>query len=62
MPDDFYPEVTKELRALGYERRHGSKHETWINPKGHVMIVPRKIKSRHTANGIPEDSGSTRRL
>jgi hypothetical protein len=62
LPDDFYVEVTRELRLLGYERRHGSKHEKWVSANGHVMIVPRKIKSRHTANGILKDCGSKRRL
>ncbi len=62
MASDFYVEVTRELRVLGYERRHGSKHEKWVHPNGHTMIVPRKIKSRHTANGILRDCGSKKRL
>lgn len=62
MPSDFYADVTRELRLLGYERRHGSKHEKWEHPGGHIMIVPRKIRSRHTANGILKDCGSKKRL
>jgi len=60
--DDFYVIVTRELRLIGYQRGHGSKHEKWVHPEGHVMIVPRKIKSRHTANGILKDCGSRKRL
>ena len=62
MPHDFYVEVTRELRLLGYERRGGSKHEKWEHPRGHVMIVPRRIKSKHTAQGILKDCGSAKRL
>ena len=62
MPHDFYADVTRELRLLGYERKVGAKHEKWANHQGHVMIVPRKIRSRHTANGILKDCGSKKRL
>jgi predicted RNA binding protein YcfA (HicA-like mRNA interferase family) len=60
VPKGFYVEVTRELRLLGYERIHGAKHEKWAHPNGHVMIVPRKILSRHTANGILKDCGSSK--
>jgi predicted RNA binding protein YcfA (HicA-like mRNA interferase family) len=54
--------VTKELRRLGYQRTQGAKHEKWQHPGGHVMIVPRNILSRHTANGILKDCASPKRL
>ena len=62
MPKGYYVEVTRELRLLGYEPAHGSKHEKWVSQKGHVMIVPRKILSRHTAKGILKDCGSPKRV
>ena len=62
MPHDFYPDVARELRRLGYSRTQGAKHEKWEHPNGHVTIVPRKIRSRHTANGILKDCASSKRL
>jgi predicted RNA binding protein YcfA (HicA-like mRNA interferase family) len=62
MARGFYAEVTKELRRLGYQRTQGAKHEKWQHPGGHVMIVPRNILSRHTANGILKDCASPKRL
>jgi predicted RNA binding protein YcfA (HicA-like mRNA interferase family) len=48
--------------AWGYSRTQGAKHEKWEHPNGHVTIVPRKIRSRHTANGILKDCASSKRL
>ena len=38
--------------------RHGKgDHDIWTNAVGKRLIVPFKIKSRHTANGILKDAG-----
>jgi predicted RNA binding protein YcfA (HicA-like mRNA interferase family) len=60
----FYSEVCKQLRALGFEFASNAKgsHEKWVDEDGRTLIVPRNMKSRHTANGILKDAGSTKRL
>jgi predicted RNA binding protein YcfA (HicA-like mRNA interferase family) len=65
MPDGFYKEVTAELLRLGYARVKGGKgsHEKWAGaPDDPLLIVPRNLKSRHTANGILKDAGSAMKL
>lgn len=60
MVEGYYREVSALLREAGYERIAGGKgsHEKWQNSKtGHVVIVPRNLQSRHTANGILKDIG-----
>ncbi len=38
--------------------RHGKgDHDIWITRTGKPLVVPFKIKSRHTANGILKDAG-----
>ncbi len=37
-------------------------HEKWVNADGRTLIVPRHLRSRHTANGILKDAGSPQRL
>ena len=38
--------------------RHGKgDHDVWTTAEGKRLIVPKKIKSRHTANGILKDAG-----
>jgi predicted RNA binding protein YcfA (HicA-like mRNA interferase family) len=58
--DGYYKLVVKELRRLGFEYQRNSKgsHERWINDAGRLIIVPRNLAKRHTANGILKDAGS----
>ena len=59
MPKDFYPDLSRHLRAAGWERVPGGKgsHEKWRNgTSGHVVIVPRS-KSRNTANEVLKQAG-----
>jgi len=60
----FYDEVVDELRICGFEYWKPAKgsHEKWKNDTGMVLIVPRNLKSRHTANGILKDAGSAKKL
>ena len=65
MPDTYYRIVADELGHLGFKRSPGGKgsHEKWRSEaSGRRLIVPRKLKSRHTANGILEDAGSDKRV
>ena len=65
MAKGFYKIVTDELMRLGFERVKGGKgsHEKWRSMFAReVLIVPRNLKSRHTANGILKDAGSGKRL
>ncbi len=65
MPKGFYHAVTIELKALGYEYLSNAKgsHEKWIlRETGTIMVVPRNLMSRHTANSILKDSGATKKL
>lgn len=59
MADGFYKDVTRALKDAGFKRISGGKgsHEKWEGPDGLRTLVPRKMKSRHTANGILEDVG-----
>jgi len=56
----YYGVVTKELRHLGfrYDKNAKGSHEKWVNDEGTVLIVPRNLLVRHTANGILKDAGS----
>jgi predicted RNA binding protein YcfA (HicA-like mRNA interferase family) len=65
MPEGYYREITSELRTLGYELSKGGKgsHEKWVKsgrPK--PVLVPFNVKSRHTANAILKDAGSTKKF
>jgi predicted RNA binding protein YcfA (HicA-like mRNA interferase family) len=65
MVDDFYRDVTSALRHAGFERIDGGKgsHEKWrSNESGRLLVVPRNLKSRHTANAILKSAGLARRL
>lgn len=62
MADGFYKAVTVELSRLGFVRKGGGKgsHEKWFGGADDLtLIVPRNLKSRHTANAILKDAGST---
>ena len=65
MPGSYYRTVADELGRLGFKRTSGGKgsHEKWRSEAtGRRLIVPRNLKSRHTANGILADAGSDKRL
>lgn len=62
MPDGFYKAVAVELSRLGFVRKSGGKgsHEKWFGGADELtLIVPRNLKSRHTANAILKDAGSS---
>ena len=64
MVDGYYFAVRKELQALGFRYLANAKgsHEKWIKDDMVTLIVPRNLKSRHTANAILKDAGSTVRF
>ena len=62
---DFYREVTALLRAQGFTRVDGGKgsHEKWFNDvTRRLVIVPRNLKSRHTANAILKSAQINRKI
>lgn len=64
MPDGYYLAVIKQLKALGFTYQGNAKgsHEKWGNATGRLLIVPRNLMSRHTANAILKDGGSSQRF
>lgn len=64
MVQGYYSAVVKELKALGFRYKSNAKgsHEKWINEDGQVVIVPRNLDARYTANGILKDAGSKTRF
>ena len=60
----LYRTVTVELRKCGFEYSENAKgsHEKWVDADGKKLIVPRSMKSKHTANGILKDAGSDVKL
>jgi len=64
MPD-FYREVTRLLRTNQFVRAPGRKgsHEKWENAVlRRKVVVPRHMKSRHTANAILKSAGINKKL
>jgi predicted RNA binding protein YcfA (HicA-like mRNA interferase family) len=62
---DLYRQVTRLLASAGYRKVTGGKgsHEKWENEVlGRKLIVPRNLKSRHTAQGILKSAGLPDRL
>lgn len=60
MTAGFYSAVRKALSEAGYKYIGNAKgsHEKWQSEEtGQIMLVPRKLKSRHTANDITKDAG-----
>jgi predicted RNA binding protein YcfA (HicA-like mRNA interferase family) len=60
MADGFYKTVSKILKGCGFSKIDGGKgsHEKWCRGSdGLTMIVPRNLKSRHTANAILKTIG-----
>ena len=70
MAADWHRDVVRELKKLGYERVPGKKHEKWrfagdsanLHGRAKIVIVPRKLEKRHTANGILKNAGSDMRV
>ncbi|MDE2812863.1 MAG: type II toxin-antitoxin system HicA family toxin [Gemmatimonadota bacterium] len=65
MADEFYRTVTREIAKFGFEYWKNAKgsHEKWKSLNtGKILLVPRNLKSRHTANAILKDAGSTKRV
>ncbi|MDO9222793.1 MAG: type II toxin-antitoxin system HicA family toxin [Caulobacter sp.] len=59
MPHDYYPELSRLLRAAGWQRIPGAKgsHEKWRHAGSTKTLVVPRTKSRHTANDILKDAG-----
>lgn len=64
MGDGFYRQVTRALSKAGYSKVPGGKgsHEKWTRKEGPMLLVPRKLLSRHTANAIMKDAGLNTRF
>jgi len=61
----LYNTVTKEISKLGFEYWKNAKgsHEKWKRMgNGKILLIPRNLKSRHTANGILKDAGSSKKV
>jgi predicted RNA binding protein YcfA (HicA-like mRNA interferase family) len=57
--NDFGKAVRLQLGEAGcaFLRRGKGDHDIWTTPAGKRLIIPVRIKSRHTANGILKDAG-----
>ena len=62
MAEDFYKAVTEELAKRGYHYLKTSRHEISVSSASKKLTVPFNLKSRHTANGILKDAGSSVRV
>jgi predicted RNA binding protein YcfA (HicA-like mRNA interferase family) len=57
---DYAPEVKRILQDNGcrFERQGRGDHEIWYSPISNRRFpIDKKIKSRHTANGILKQAG-----
>ncbi|RFC64154.1 type II toxin-antitoxin system HicA family toxin [Fulvimarina endophytica] len=60
MPEGYYAEVSRLLREAGYRYETNAKgsHEKWRDEETRrLVLVPRNLKSRHTANAILRSAG-----
>ncbi|MBB3966404.1 type II toxin-antitoxin system HicA family toxin [Rhizobium metallidurans] len=60
MAEGYYKIVCEIISALGYVYLKNAKgsHEKWQSPDTKKMLlVPRNLQSRHTANAILKDAG-----
>ncbi|MEP3438517.1 MAG: type II toxin-antitoxin system HicA family toxin [Hoeflea sp.] len=60
MVSGFYRVVCDELARAGFAYLGNAKgsHEKWQNAQtGRLVLVPRNLKSRHTANAILKSAG-----
>ncbi len=58
--EGYYKIVSEILSGLGYAYLRNAKgsHEKWYSPTANKMLlVPRNLQSRHTANAILKDAG-----
>lgn len=65
MVDGYYKSVVRILVELGFEYVTNAKgsHEKWRSSHtGKMLLVPRNLTSRHTANAILREAGSDRRV
>ncbi len=64
MVDGYYTIVIREIRSLGFRYLSNAKgsHEKWGNDAGTVLVVPRNMFSRHTADAILKDAKSVLKL
>lgn len=65
MVDGYYSTVIKELKKLGfgYSKNAKGSHEKWKHKgTGFLVLVPRNLYRRHTANGILKAAGSKKKL
>lgn len=65
MPTGFYRDFIKEILAIGfvYEGPGKGSHEKWYNSASQVrLIVPRHLFSRHMANALLKQAGSTKKF
>ena len=65
MPSHYYKRVVDAIRKRGFARIRQGKgsHEIRANAtSGARLSVPGKLKSRHTANRIPNDAGCDERV
>ena len=57
---DFYRSVIEQLRMAQFELEKGGKgsHEKWRSVQnGKLVIVPRPLRKKHTANGVLKSAG-----
>jgi len=59
----YYKQLTQFLKEAGFyfDCQGKGSHEIWTNGKTTVS-VPCNCKSRHTANGILRDAGTSARI
>lgn len=64
MAISYYRQVTDLLKQQGFEFTRNAKgsHEIWADQYQAKVVVPRNLKSRHTANGILKDAGCEAKL
>ncbi len=64
MPDGYYRDVIKELKAFGYTYSDHAKgsHEKWKAEGREILIVPHNLDNRHTADAILKKAGSTKKF
>jgi predicted RNA binding protein YcfA (HicA-like mRNA interferase family) len=56
---DFGKTLRDKLSEAGgaFLRRGKGDHDIWTTRQGKRIVVPVRVKSRHTANGILKDAG-----
>lgn len=60
MVDGFYSVVRNIISDLGFRYLTNAKgsHEKWQHPgTSKVILIPRNLQSRHTANAILKEAG-----